>query len=196
MQPDQPMSSSPGPAFPPAYSPPYPPRPPTAPQTLGTLSIVFGAVVAGFSLFGLLGVSQSLATMTNPKANADIIREYLDAIRTPTMIQSFVFVAMSSWLLVLGVGQRRYRQWAARQSVLWAAIALVVLVGVVLMNVFVLGPAGQRMMEATMRQSHLPQALGAMTRWLGILGIAFYVPWPIILLVTFRQPKIISAMSQ
>jgi uncharacterized membrane protein len=196
MQPEQPTSGGPGPTVPYAYAQPYPPRPPNGPQTLGTLSIVFGAVVAGFSLFGLLGVSQSLATMTNPKANADIIREYLDVIRTPTMIHSFVFVAMSTWLLVLGVGQRRYRQWAARQSVLWAVIALVVLVGVVLMNVFVLGPAGQRMMEATMRQSHLPQALGTMTRWLGILGIVFYVPWPIILLATFRQPKIVAAMNQ
>jgi hypothetical protein len=196
MQPEQPTSGGPGPTVPYAYAPPYPPRPPTGPQTLGTLSIVFGAVVAGFSLLGLLGVSQSLATMTNPKANADIVRDYLDAIRTPTMIQSFVFVAMSTWLLVLGVGQRRYRRWAARQSVLWAAIALVVLVGVVITNIVVLGPAAQRMMDETMRASHLPHAIGAMTRWLGLLGIVFYVPWPIILLATFRQPKIVAAMNQ
>jgi hypothetical protein len=196
MQPEQPTSGGPGPTVPYAYAPPYPPLPPSSPQTLGTLSIVFGAVVAGFSLINVLGVGQGFAMMMQPRGNADAIRDYLEAIRTPSMIQSGAFLAMSTWLLVLGVGQRRYRRWAAGQSVLWAAIALVVLVGVVVISVVVLGPASQRMMEDTMRHAHLPHAMGAMTRWLSLVGIVFYVPWPIILLATFRQPKIVAAMNQ
>jgi hypothetical protein len=193
MQPDQPMTSGPGPAVPYAYSPPYPP---SSPQTLGTLSIVFGAIVGVFSLLNLLGIGRGLAMMTNARTNADAVRNYLDAIQTSSMIQSLAFVAMSTWLVMLGVGQRRYRRWAARQSVLWAAAGFAVLAGVVIMNIVVLGPASQRFMDETLRHSHLPQGFGAIMRWAGLFGIAFYLPWPIILLVTFRQPKIISAMSQ
>jgi len=177
------------------YPYPYPPAPPRGPLTLGTLSIVFGSVVAAFSLFGAAGGRAGVAGMMN-SAHVDqgTMQAYLDAIRTPSLIQSLIFVLMSVWLILLGVGQRRCRAWAARQSVAWGVIGLVVLVGVVALNLVVTGPAAERMMNEMVRHSALPNGLGAIIRWAGIIGIVFYAPYPIILIVSFRKPAIVSAM--
>jgi hypothetical protein len=163
---------------------------------LGTLSIVFGAVTAAFSLFGVIGGSAGMAGMMNPgHADQTVIQDYLHAIRTPSLIQSLVFVVMSVWLLCLGLGQRRYRAWAARQSVIWGVVGLLVLVGAVVIHFVVTGPAAERMMNEVMRHSGLPNGFGAIMRWAGISGLVFYVPYPIVLLVTFRKPAIIGAMN-
>lgn len=198
MQPYPPMvPGQPGP-----YAYPYPPVPPSGPRTLGTLSIIFGAIVAAFSFFGAIGGAGMAGMMTNMMkglpGNADfsgVMEDYLHAIRTPSLIQGLVFVGMSIWLIVLGVGQRRYRAWAARQSVLWSVVALVVLVGAMVMYLTVIGPAAERMMEAIASHSDAPNPLGSFTSFAGLGGMIFYAPYPIILIVTFRKPAIVSAMT-
>jgi hypothetical protein len=137
-----------------------------------------------------------MAGMMNP-GNVDhsVMQDYLHAIRTPSLIQSLFYVAMSVWLICLGVGQRRYRAWAARQSVIWGVVGLVFLVGVVVTYLTVIGPAAQRMMDEVMRHSGMMKGFGSIMRWAGISGIVFYVPYPIILIVVFRKPAIVSAMN-
>ncbi|HEX7842887.1 MAG TPA: hypothetical protein VF469_35680 [Kofleriaceae bacterium] len=198
MQPYPPV----GPGQPGPYAYPYPPVPPSGPRTLGTLSIIFGAVVAAFSFFGAVGGAGMAGMMTNMMkglpGNADFsgaMADYLHAIRTPSLIQGLVFVGMSIWLIVLGVGQRRYRAWAARQSMLWGVAALVILVGVTVMYLTVIGPAAERMMEAIARHSNAPSPFGSFMSFAGLGGVIVYAPYPIILIVTFRKPAIVSAMT-
>jgi len=203
MQPYPPMGpGQPGPYASP-YPPAYPPAPPSGPRTLGTLSIIFGAIVAAFSFFGAVGGAGMAGMMTNlmkrlpGNANLTAMEDYLHAIRIPSLIQGLVFLAMSIWLIVLGVGQRRYRAWAARQSVTWSVIGLVVLVGAMVMHLAVIGPAAGRMMEEMMRHTDpaMQNPFGPFIRFSGIFSIIFYAPYPIILIVTFRKPAVVSAMN-
>jgi hypothetical protein len=192
------MGPGPGPGQPGpyAYQPPYPSPPPGGPRVLGTLSIVFGSIVAAFSLFGAVGGGAGMAGMMNPgNVGHSVMQDYLQAIRTPSLIQSLMYVVMSVWLVCLGVGQRRYRAWAARQSVLWGVVALACLVGAVGLYLGVIGPAAERMADEVARSSGLPRGFGSVMRWAGISGIVFYVPYPIILIVTFRKPRVVSAMT-
>jgi hypothetical protein len=186
------------PAHPGMYPyPPPQPMPPNAPRTLGLLSIVFGAVCAAQSLFGVLGGGAGLAGMMTKMmpGNVDMsaMTTYLNDIRGVMMVQSLGFLLMSGWLIFLGVGQRGYRAWAARQSVIWGALGLAFLVVVVIMNLAVVGPAAGRMFESLTRHSQLPMSPMFM-KISSLFGIAFYVPFPIILITTFRKPAIRSAM--
>lgn len=198
MQPYQPMGPGPVPGQPGPYAYPYPAMPPSGPRTLGTLSIIFGSIVAALSFFGAIG-GAGMATMMMrglpENTGVSAMHDYLDAIRVPSLIQSLVLVGMSVWLIFLGLGQRRYRAWAARQSVVWGAVALAVLVGMFLMAVLVTGPAAERMMEAMAAHSGVRNPMGAFTRVAGILGVLFYLPYPIILIVAFRKPATIAAMN-
>src|SRR5436190_13154175 len=198
MQPYQPMGpGQPGPYANP-YANPYPQMPPSGPRTLGTLSIVFGAIVVAFSFFGVIGGGTGLSGMmlrglphsTGPSA----MKDYLDAIQLPQVTTALVFLVMSIWLIVLGVGQRRYRAWAGRQSVLWGVIGLIALVGVFVMHLLVIAPATERMMAEIAHQTGKSNPIGSMAGVFAILGIAFYVPYPIILIVAFRKPAIAAAM--
>jgi hypothetical protein len=101
---------------------------------------------------------------------------------------------MSIWLIILGVGQRRYRVWAAGQSVGWGVIALVILIGVVVVHLTVIGPAAGRMIAAITRHSDVPSSLGSFMTLAGLGGVIFYAPYPIILIVALRKPAIAGAM--
>jgi hypothetical protein len=172
--------------------------PPNGPRTLGTLSIIFGSIVAALTSFGAVGgAGMATMMMRGLPANTGVsaMQDYLAAIRIPSLIQSLAFVGMSVWLIAIGVGQRRYRAWAARQSVIWGVVALVVLVGAFLVAVLVTGPAAERMMEAMSAHSGVRNPMGAFTRVAGILGVLFYLPYPIILIAAFRKPATIAAMN-
>jgi hypothetical protein len=164
------------------------------------LSIIFGAVVAGKSFLAVIGGSAGMGMMTftasGPPGDPHVtaLEHYLHAIQIPSLLQSLVLLLMSVWLILLGVGQRRYRAWAARQSVLWGVIGLAVMVGMVALYLAVIGPATGRMMEETMQQTDAPNLFGSIARWTGIAGLLFYAPYPIILIATFRKPSIVSAM--
>lgn len=201
MQPYPPMGpgGGPFPGQPGSYGYPYPPAPPSGPRTLGTLSIVFGAIGSASGLFGALGGSSGFAAMmlrNLPRnAGAAAMEDYLAAIRIPSLIQSLLFLGMSIWLILLGMGQRRYKASAARQSVTWGVLALVILVGMVVVHFTVIGPAATRMMEEMMRHTGARNPLGPFMSIAGLGGLLFYAPYPIILIVAFRKPETVAAMT-
>jgi hypothetical protein len=171
-----------------------------APRTLGTLSIVFGAVTIFSNLLalvftgGMAGLMRALPGQGGAAAAA--MEHYQDAIRLPSLIHVAVFVPMSVWLIGIGVGQRRYRGWAVRQSVRWGVLALVIVVGDLVMNTVVMLPAAQRMSEEIYARGGIADPFGGGGSIVGLVfQVAIHAAYPIILLVAFRKPSVARAMT-
>jgi hypothetical protein len=198
MQPSLPIGPVPGAPSQPVAPYPYN-LPSSAPSTLGTLSIVFGAFVI-FSCVLTIAFSGGMASLMRElpgQAEAAAAMEtYLREIRVPSLIQAGVLAAMSGWLISIGVGQRRYRAWAVRQSVRWGIIALVIVVGDLIMSATLMLPAAQRMVEAT-QATAMANPFGSVSSVIGLVfQVAIHAPYPIILIVAFRKPSVIAAMAR
>jgi hypothetical protein len=117
-----------------------------------------------------------------------------------------VFTVMSVFLLVLGIGQLRYRAWARRWTVAWSLIALSLLVGSTLVCILIVGPAYHHFMGLvgiTGGQSPMEQAFMAAStptdKYLGLTialaAITLYGPYPVLQWIFFSQPKVKLAMT-
>jgi hypothetical protein len=201
-------------AWAPASSPLENPVAPTSlPKTLGILSIIFASIVLFFGLFASCGgflaqgftkVGQ-LAPRDNPHAQE--IQETLSvvsSIYTAIGFQGLILAVMSSILLAVGVGQMRYRRWAARWTIYWAAAALVAIGGMVAISFFIIGPAYQRMFLALAKASPsgaMPMSFTSSMSSIfggssGLLTILFYAPYPILLLIFFSRDHVRAAMDR
>lgn len=187
--------------------------PTSAPKVFGVLSIVFSSITLLTSLFssclGLFGGGMTSLSNTLPGNTADAPRikemmEFMGTIYTAMGAQGVVFLVMSAILLFVGIGQLRYRRWAAQGSIYWSALALVVLVGVVVMSYAVIGPAYEKMFEMMSKggaSGALPSELTAkLSGWIGgstgIASVILYAPYPILMLIFFSRPRIRAAMQQ
>lgn len=104
------------------------------PVVLGVLSIIFGSVMAVFSLLSaFLGpMFQKLGEVArNLPGQTELQRAQMEASSesfahlTPYMtLSAVVYLVMSIALVVVGVGLYRRRAWARRPAIAWAAVAL------------------------------------------------------------------------
>ena len=176
------------------YGGPPMPMKSTTPRTLGTLSMVFGGIVTALSLFNLLA-GKAFTTMTVQAGQRAAFERYLDSLSGYTMVQSIVMLVMSIALVYIGTGQRGYKRWATGASVMWGLIALVVVVGQLIGAVAIALPA----LEVFARDiAHGGPGASAiiMSAKIGVfVGIAFYAPYPIILISSFRKPHNVAAMD-
>ena len=195
-----------------------PPRPgptaarPGAPKVFGVLSIVFGSVVL---LFSLLGSFSQLAQKDRGQLagafmgvgggdgkGAAAWDKYLSTTRTVTLAQSAIFILLSGGLLIIGIGQLRYRRWARSTSVYWGIAGMVVLGVVVLVNRLIVAPAGRELFDTLARsskgsfESMLGSMMGSMftSSWFTIVTVILYAPYPLLLLWFFTRPAIHDAM--
>ncbi len=173
---------------------PMPPQRSTTPRTLGTLSMVFGGLVVATSLFGLLTSGRVGSFMHVDASQQPAFDRYVDEIHTPSMIVSATMLVMSIWLFVIGTGQRAYKRWAVKQSLAWGAVAILVVIGNFIVQLTVIMPALDRFIDAISHGASVP-ASGAMKFGI-VLGVGFYVPYPIVMLTSFRKPHIVEAMDQ
>ena len=198
MQPGYPPPPPSGYGYPPGYypgmvPPGYGPPRPTSPKTLGVLSIVFGSLVALFSLFGAI-VNRG-GGFKPQGISTGAWQRYLDEIATAAIAMSTLLAAMSIALIVIGVGQRGYKRWAGKASVVWALAALAFLAVQAVVNFAVMIPAMERVFADLPSAAVRSTATGAVK--IGVfVSLAFYLPYPIILLVTFRKPATVAAMDQ
>ncbi|MBS1121994.1 MAG: hypothetical protein H6Q90_4222 [Deltaproteobacteria bacterium] len=174
----------------------YPVPKPAAPRTLGTLSIIFGSIVGAMSLFSLIIGKQVGAMMQTNGSQKAAFEDYMAEIHTVSMVQSGAMLVMSAALVYLGVGQRRYLRSAASASVKWGLVALVYLVAILIVQCVVVLPALDRFMEAISHGMNAQLPMGGIMKISVFFGLAFYAPFPIILMVTFRKPHILAAMDQ
>jgi hypothetical protein len=147
------------------------------------------------------------ADKTQPSSAKDPakVREMLEHVGTfytAFGLQGVVFLVMSLFLLVVGIGQARYRRWARGQTMVWSTAALLVLAGVVVMNFMVIGPAYERMLEVMTKSipsgampvelsSKLSSMIGGS---MGVGTLLMYAPYPIVMMIYFRRDSVKAAM--
>jgi hypothetical protein len=170
------------------------------PRTLGTLSIVFASVVLFFSLFGLIGLVVPILVAHAPPSSrpedaaivAGVSRMYgaMGGI-------SALLAVMSGALLALGIGQRRYRKWAAVWGVRWAVVAL----GAVVIMAWTMATMFSSSMFDMMAASNHAAAAPAhdVGRAIGmvyaVMMVMLYAPYPIVMLVLLTRRHVRAAMT-
>jgi hypothetical protein len=174
---------------------------PRAPRTLGVLSITFAGIVLFGSSLGLLGLMVPALAAHAPAPQrpeeAQAMALMVSMYRTMGIISGILLV-LSALLLVVGIGQLRYRRWAAVWSVRWAIVALGALV--VMAIIMVRAPA--ELMQTLTAAAPNPPAPGqARAAGMALGGIYaammlfFYAPYPFLLLALFTRPRIREAMT-
>ncbi len=175
--------------------PPYPAIKPGAPRTIGMLSIVFGSIVTALSVFGLIAGTHIGAMMQPDGSQREAFERYSEQIHWVGQANNLALLAMSILLIVIGRGQRSYQRWAAPASVKWGIAGVLWIVVTVVLHFAVVAPAMDEFVASLNHQ--LPGVpMGGIMKFGALLGYAFYAPYPIILIVAFRKPHIVAAMSE
>jgi hypothetical protein len=112
-------------------------------------------------------------------------------------ICSLIFLVMSALLLTLGIGQMRYRKWAAVWSPRWAIVALGSLVVMATLMITMGRATGSEIANAASsgNAAQAGQVGSAVGGIYAVMMVLFYAPYPIVLLVTFTRDRIRAAMT-
>ena len=226
MSEQEPGPASENPFAPPAaaesnWAPPPQPTPVPAanaivgPKVYGVLSIVFASLTLVLTLFGQgVGVASVKSEgvknlITKPYKDKTKVKKIYDRYYQATAINSYVqsgiWLFMSAALLGIGVGQLRYRRWARRATVVWAAVALVSLVGFILVWYLYIAPSMKGFYEALAQQVPSGSIEETTNRWMAslmggpliwILTALVYAPYPLLLLIYFTRDKVKAAMGE
>jgi hypothetical protein len=143
---------------------------PTAvPRVFGILSIIFGSIgVAGAALFIAI-----LAVIRTSKAEAIPLLAF-------ALLSGFLLLSVA--LIVIGVGQRRYRTQARQATLYWCFAALLLLVSATI----VIALMGR---EGVMRRGSDIAGL--------IISLWFYLAdYPVLLLIIFTRRRVVEAMTR
>jgi hypothetical protein len=168
------------------------------PKVLGTLSIVFGALVACWSPLSLLlgsfmkGMMAAVAKMPQPAGGPDpslslgATEAILNAQRGFTIGSAIVMTLMSVALIVIGVGLVKRRPWSRRAAISWSLVALVIVVAQSVTMIAWVQPMTMQVQRAYY-EAHgakvpfeLPRAAAAGS---GMLGALFNAAFPTVMLV-------------
>jgi len=170
------------------------------PRTFGILSIVFSSLVLVGSLFGLVGLVipvllKHVPPPTRPE-DAEAMR-MLSSMYLGMGLVSAILSVMSALLLALGIGQLRYRRWAAVWSVRWGVVALGAIVVMAILMTRTMGSTFGSI--GALAQNPNPQAAHTVGSMIGGVYAAmmtlFYSPYPILMLVYFSRERVRAAMT-
>src|SRR2546421_261572 len=110
-----------------------------APRVLGTLAIIFGAIIAAWSPLSFFvgslmkGMSSLMSAlpqkpgMRDPALDFGAAQAILDAQHGYTQLSAIVMTLMSVALIVIGVGLIKGRAWARKGALGWSVLGLVIL---------------------------------------------------------------------
>ena len=170
-----------------------------APRTFGILSIIFSSIVLFSSLFGVVGLMVPMLLRHAPPGN-ETDRAALEMISRMYVMMgavSAILLVMSATLLALGIGQLRYRAWAAVWTVRWGIVALgtVVIMAILVSQMFSGGfmdAIAQKNPDAAVGARQVGHMFGAV--YAGMM-VFFYSPYPILLIAFFTRPRVRAAMT-
>jgi hypothetical protein len=174
------------------------------PVVLGVLSMVFGGLVAAWSLFGLLTQSMvkdfsgtfgsAMAKLgpprpgaPDPKAMMDEMGKMMEAL-TPYMYTLTGGMLLMSLLLgVVGFGLYKRQSWSRPGALMWAVAALAFIPFQLYVQIAIVMPRSQAMMAAAFQGDKMAAGLmdsfaGMQTGITVVTHILFYAPFPVILL--------------
>jgi hypothetical protein len=201
-------------------APPKVERPSSIPRVFGTLSMIFGLLMLCAGLVqscawgAALSVGKKAKAMESDKAAAPaefkgklkgfkkVGLGHIVSIYTGLGSQGLILIVMSVVLLVVGVGQRRRRCWAARWAIYWSWAAFVAMAGIVALSFLVVGPAYLRFFEAQMAaQQQMPVHFSSGLNLIfggsfGVTYILLLAPYPILTLLLFNRAKVRRAMTR
>jgi hypothetical protein len=215
MAPDDPQNPFAPPKAVDSFAEPWPPKtglPPGGPATssvpkvFGTLSIIFASIVMLGGLLGSCGLCLAFAPENTGAPEARAMVQPMKLLGVGMGLQSLMLLGMSVWLLILGIGQLRYRRWARGQSVAWGGAGLVGVAVMVVLGFLVIGPAYREMFDAA---AHLPDAMHGgspppnfpasfgtlMGGSMSLMSVIFYAPYPILMLIMFSRENVKASMS-
>ncbi|MEZ4401818.1 MAG: hypothetical protein R3B06_17450 [Kofleriaceae bacterium] len=156
---------------------------------------MFGSLVGLLALFGLLA-GRSLAGGVNAnQVGRAAFERYMDKIQVTSMLVSVVMLGMSIALIVIGNGQRKYLRKAVKQSVYWGIAALGVLALQLVIQFTVNIPALEALV-GDVGGNHEARTILSTVKVASLVGLLFYLPYPIILIAAFRKPAVVAAMDQ
>jgi len=170
------------------------------PRTFGILSIVFASLVLVGSLFGLVGLVVPVLVAHAPPSTRPGDAQALQMLSSMYLgmgIISAILSVMSALLLALGIGQLRYRQWAAVWSVRWGVVALgAVVVMAILMTTTMRSTLGSIAGAADVPNPTAARQVGtAFGAVYAAMMVLFYSPYPILLLAYFSRDRVRAAMT-
>jgi hypothetical protein len=170
------------------------------PRTLGILSIVFASIVLFSSLFGVVGLVVPVLLRHAPPSGGAAERQTLEMMSRMYLMMglvSAILMVMSAALLALGIGQLRYRAWAAVWTVRWAIVALgcVIVMAILVSQMFTGGffqMLAAKSPDAAVGARQVERMFGAVY---AAMIIVFYSPYPILLAAFFSRARVRAAMS-
>jgi hypothetical protein len=186
-----------------------------APKVFGVLSIIFASLMLFFSAMGLLATAatSSMENLGSASSGDGEKAEQISAVMRPMAkvyrgigLQSLILFVMSALLLAIGIGQLRFRAWAARWSVYWGVAGLVCVGLLVAISLLVISPAYGELFESAARlkpqtdgQPALPPSMGALTAVFGgtfaLLSVIVYAPYPALMLMFFTRYRVRASMT-
>jgi hypothetical protein len=172
----------------------------TVPRTFGILSIVFASLVLVGSLFGLLGLLVPMFAAHAPPPTRPEDAQALQLVSTMYLgigVISAILSVMSALLIALGIGQLRYRRWAAVWSVRWGVVALgAVVVMAILMTTTMRSTIGSIGGLTGSGNAGAARQVGtAFGAVYAAMMVLCYSPYPILLLAYFSRARVRAAMS-
>jgi hypothetical protein len=170
------------------------------PRTFGILSIVFASMVLFSSLFGVIGLVVPVMLRHAPPSGGAAEQQALEMMSRMYLMMGWVsaiLLVMSATLLALGIGQLRYRAWAAVWTVRWGIVALgcVVVMAILMSRMFSGGffdMLAQKSPDAAVGARQVERMFGAIYAGMTVL---FYSPYPILLIAFFSRARVRAAMS-
>jgi hypothetical protein len=187
-----------------------------APKVFGVLSIIFASVVLLFAAFGLLGTAAtsaassmgSEAPASDPDKAAEVAAMMQPMVKVYSGIgyESLILFVMSAALLVIGIGQLRFRAWACRWSVYWGVAGLVCVGLMVAISLLIISPAYADLFEAMGRLkpnadggAELGAGMSSLSAVFGgtfaVLCVILYAPYPALMLMFFTRERVRASMT-
>jgi hypothetical protein len=163
-----------------------------APRTLGLWSMIVGVLGILGEVRLLIGTPVSDKIVAAATAHPEALAQYTADTRAASLPTYVAALAMAIALTWIGLGQRRYRRWAVRASLRWAALAVLLLVANTLMIVFVHRAIHDRFVAAVGEAAY-PYHFPFFVLAIGIGLQGAFVFWTV---RTFRKPEVVAVMDQ